>query len=315
MIENGHPMLWFPEERVGSWMKAIIPNAELRSSAELLTELQKAEGRESCLGHSKKSIQETGAAHVSSQTSIKETCADTLSVSPSQAAFFTQRTILTTERKWKVIPANSSSGEALPPAVSKMVTRMVRHYDQDERQSDAALDWDTITPVLLKAFAKTWSTRFLREALASTFSWRKQQDKIRVLRGFQKFFGFLPSNSRTLWWNINWTWVGWGTFGFFRTGKCFFFFAQCCSFSIWSVLENGLIPGGKESDKGRQTIFFTPLSPFGGDSDEEEPRDDHTVPQKVHYHGHWKRNQDAVYWIKLSRAQSYAIIVHSPVAE
>ena len=31
---------------------------------------------------------------------------------------------------------------------------------------------------------------------------------------------------------------------------------------------NGLIPGGEESDKGRQTMFFTP------DSDEEEPSDD-----------------------------------------
>ena len=36
-----------------------------------------------------------------------------------------------------------------------------------------------------------------------------------------------------------------------------------------SILENRLIPGGKESDKGRQTL--TPLDPFGGDSDEEEP--------------------------------------------
>ena len=35
-----------------------------------------------------------------------------------------------------------------------MVTRMVRHYDQDERQPDAALHWDTIRQVLLKAFAE-----------------------------------------------------------------------------------------------------------------------------------------------------------------
>ena len=55
-----------------------------------------------------------------------------------------------------------------------------------------------------------------------------------------------------------------------------------------------MIPGGKESDKGRETVFFTPLNPFGGDDDEEEPRDDYTVPQKVHYHSHWKHNQDAV---------------------
>ena len=28
----------------------------------------------------------------------------------------------------------------------------MRHYDQEERQSDAALHWDTIRPILLKAF-------------------------------------------------------------------------------------------------------------------------------------------------------------------
>ena len=43
----------------------------------------------------------------------------------------------------------------------------------------------------------------------------------------------------------------------------------------------------------------------------------------MHYHSHWKRNQDAAYWIKLSRAQdqglnfwqtrSHAVIVQSPV--
>ena len=104
-----------------------VPNAELRSSTELLSQLQMAEGREPCLAQSKTGIQETGAAHVSSHTSIKETCADTLSVFPSQASLFTQRTIPTTERKWIVIPANSSYGGALPTAVSQMVTRVVRH--------------------------------------------------------------------------------------------------------------------------------------------------------------------------------------------
>ena len=102
-----------------------------------------------------------------------------------------------------------------------------------------------------------------------------------------------------------------------------YIFHKNCSFSIQSTLENGPIPGGQGSDSGRQTVFFTPLNPFGGDSDEEELRDDYTVPQKVHYHSHWQPNQDAVYWLKVSRAhdqglqlwqtKSYAIIVHSLV--
>ena len=130
-----------------------FPNAELGSSAELLNKLQKAKGGGSCLKRSNTGIQETGAAHVSSHTRNKETCADTLSIPPSQASFFKRRTIPTTERKWKVIPANPSYGGALSIAVSKMVTIMVRHYDQDERQSDSAHHWDTIRPVLLKVFS------------------------------------------------------------------------------------------------------------------------------------------------------------------
>ena len=54
---------------------------------------------------------------------------------------------------------------------------------------------------------------------------------------------------------------------------------------------------GKENDKARQAVFFTPLNQFGNDTDEEKLHGDHTVPQKVHYQTCWKRNQDAVYWI------------------
>ena len=300
-----------------------FPDTELRSSAQMLSELQKAEGREPCLSHSKTCIQETGAAHVTSQTSIKETCAGTLSISPSQAPFFTRRTIPTTERKWKVIPANSSYGGALSIAVSKMVTIMVRLHDQDERQSDAALHWGTIRPVLLIAFAKHGARdfsdeqwlRLIHEGSSKTrFEYcEDSKNSLACFRAIQGHSGGISSDPELMEYiRIPYNWKG-------------YIFHRGCSFSIQSILENGLIPGEKESDKGRQTVFFTPLNPFGGDSDEEEPRDDCAAQflGKVHCHSHWKRNQDAVYWIKLSRAQdqglqfwqpkSHAIIVHGPV--
>ena len=65
----------------------------------------------------------------------------------------------------------------------------------------------------------------------------------------------------------------------------------------------------EESDKGRQTIFFTPLDPFGGDCNEEEPSDDYTIPQKVHYHSHWTRNQDALYCLKSLRSTRSRIAI------
>ena len=165
-------ILWYDfqrKESVGSWMKFIfpMPNSDPVQNYSLNFRKQKEEH----LAWDKTSIQETGAAHVSSQTCIKETCADTLSISPSQASFITQRTIPTTERKWKVIPANFSYGGALSVAVSNMVTTMVLHYDQDERQSDAALHWETIRPVLLKAARdlseKLW-VRLIREGSSKT---------------------------------------------------------------------------------------------------------------------------------------------------
>ena len=87
--------------------------------------------------------------------------------------------------------------------------------------------------------------------------------------------------------------------------------------------ESGLIAGGRESKEGRQTIFFTPLNPFGNNPDEEEPSDDFSKPRKVHYHSKWKSRQDAVCWINLARAQdkgvqfwqtrSHALIVYNSV--
>ena len=44
-----------------------------------------------------------------------------------------------------------------------MVTRLMRHYDQEERQSDAAIHWDTIRPILLKAFANKGAQGFSDE--------------------------------------------------------------------------------------------------------------------------------------------------------
>ena len=80
-----------------------------------------------------------------------------------------------------------------------------------------------------------------------------------------------------------------------------FIFHMEISWNSHSLLESGIILGGKENDKARQAVFFTLLNPFGNDPDEEKPHDDYTVPQKVHYQTHWKHHQYAVRWIKLSR--------------
>ena len=88
-----------------------------------------------------------------------------------------------------------------------------------------------------------------------------------------------------------------------------------------SITKSGPV---KESKEGRRTVFFTPLDPFGSDAHaQEEPCGDYSRPRKVHYHSHWRNDQNAAYWVELSRAQdigfqlwqtkSNAIIVHQSV--
>ena len=78
-------------------------------------------------------------------------------------------------------------------------------------------------------------------------------------------------------------------------------------FTVKYILDtNGrAIAGGRESKEGKQTIFFTPLTPSREKThEEEEPSGDLSVlPRKTHHHSYWKHDQDAVCWVKWCRVQ------------
>ena len=147
-------MFLFPEERVGSWMKFIFPmpcSDPVQSySMNFNNPKEESLAYDSQRLASRRLVRPMSRARQASRKLVRTPSAFLLAKRP----FFTQRTIPTTERKWKVIPANSPYRGALSVQVSKMGARMVHHYDQYERQSDASILWDMIGPVLLKAFAK-----------------------------------------------------------------------------------------------------------------------------------------------------------------
>ena len=58
------------------------------------------------------------------------------------------------EHQWKVIHAHSPDGGFFATALSKMVTQLLRHYDQKERQTDGSRHWDTVRPTLVRAIAR-----------------------------------------------------------------------------------------------------------------------------------------------------------------
>ena len=110
---------------------------ELRSSGELLT-AEKGSNRS----------QESGALN-----SIKETCAS----SPTNFVgdSLSKTTVLPgSERKLITVEANPFPRSGLPSKVSKMMTKMVRHYDQDECEEDGSYHWETVKSLLLREFAQ-----------------------------------------------------------------------------------------------------------------------------------------------------------------
>ena len=98
-------------------------DVELRCSTELLAAPQKSEGKESCVEKCSNSNKETCATHVTNGYCNKDACAKNLSSPPHRSSLFEKTLIL-------VIPASSSYVDAFSIAVSTIVTRMVRHYDQ-----------------------------------------------------------------------------------------------------------------------------------------------------------------------------------------
>ena len=74
-----------------------------------------------------------------------------------------------------------------------------------------------------------------------------------------------------------------------------------CAFNLHSIINSGLIPGGRNSGK-RQTVFFLPVDPR--DKSHKDPdKIDLNVPRRAQYlHNARKRHQDAVYWVDINLA-------------
>ena len=137
----------------------------------------------------------------------------------------------------------------------------MRHYDQEERETDGAVHWDTMNSKWLRAFEYQGARNFLEKewphdvyegSNKTRFDYCvNSKNSLMYIRAIQGHTGgnlialelmghvIIPFN--------------WKEFVFHRG----------CSFNCNSLLETGLISGVRESKEGRQTIFFTPLNPFG----------------------------------------------------
>ena len=205
----------------------------------------------------------------------------------------------------------------LAVSISKTVTTMLRHSDQDEREFDGSRHLWVNQIRIGEKVCISRSTRFQwRSVVTKDFEGSTKKrieyciNNIGFFVSYELFKGILVvfhSKPKLI-----------GYVLILRNWKRY-----TLSWNFQSVLGDWLNPRGKEKDKARQAVFLTPTNPFGNDPEEEEPHDDYTGPQKVPYATRWKPDQDAVYWIRLSKAQdqglkfwqtrSFAIMTHAVI--
>ena len=80
--------------------------------------------------------------------------------------------------------------------------------------------------------------------------------------------------------------------------------------NLHSITNSGLISGGQNSSKERQTVFFTAVNPM--DKEYKDPNKlDLTKPRLAWYKQKtWKRHQDTVYWVDFQLAQRKGFKFH-----
>ena len=75
-----------------------------------------------------------------------------------------------------------------------------------------------------------------------------------------------------------------------------------CAVNLHSITNSGLILGGQNSSRVRQTVFFTVVNPMHKNL--QDPLElDLTKPRLASYKQKWKVNQDTVYWVHFQLAQ------------
>ena len=83
------------------------------------------------------------------------------------------------------------------------------------------------------------------------------------------------------------------------------------SHDLHSIIQSGLIPGGKDVKKGRHAALFTAVNPMYIDHCREKDCDV-TKPRIAVYTHNWKVHQNTVYWSNLRVAQSKGLQFYQP---
>ena len=75
-----------------------------------------------------------------------------------------------------------------------------------------------------------------------------------------------------------------------------------CAVNLHSITNSGLIAGGQNSSRDRQTVFFTAVDPMHRNH-QDQMELDLTTPRLASYKQKWEVHQDTVCWVDIQLAQ------------
>ena len=150
-VEVAIPSIWKP----GDVTYVVISRETERDVKEIHTDKQKNRSSRELLENlpeSKNSMSykqreaTTGSEETWVAPGIGETRAGFVNLVPNKSSVYTRKTIHRNEEKWITVHSNPLRGSGLALFLSKTVTTMLRHFDQDERESDGSRHWEAINP-------------------------------------------------------------------------------------------------------------------------------------------------------------------------
>ena len=87
-----------------------------------------------------------------------------MSIHPRTKSIYTKKEIPKEDRIWSTIPGcQKCKRDSFETLISKCVTNIVRHHDQDKRETDRAMHWNVILPVLKGKFRNQLEKEFTDE--------------------------------------------------------------------------------------------------------------------------------------------------------
>ena len=121
------------------------------------------------------------------QSTIEEIHAKQFEIQTDPGCNYSEEVILIEERKWNdILACKHFNGNTFETEGSKLVMRLVRHYDQDERETDGAVHWGSMGPKLRKAFQKAGGQKF-SDSDGLQYIYERNTKRGSALQEFQKY--------------------------------------------------------------------------------------------------------------------------------